>query len=77
MALAPVNIVGVHVAPAAGSVMVQVELLLITGEPASVMRMAEAALDNIAVDGVKVTVAVVIVPLIWEPRVILSLVKAP
>ena len=39
------------------------------GDPESVMRMAEVPEDVMAVAGVNVTVAVVVVALAWEPRV--------
>jgi hypothetical protein len=69
------TMLGVHVAPA-GAVTAHAWVPMV-GEPESVMRMAEVAAEVMAVSGVNVTVAVVAVPLIWEPRVIVGPVRAP
>jgi len=71
--------VGVHVAVVApaGAVTAHAGVVPMVGEPESVMRMAEVGADVMAVAGVNVTVAVVAVPLIWEPRVIVGPVRAP
>ncbi len=67
-AFAPVNMEGVHCAPA-GAVTAQLWAPML-GDPDSVMRMAEVPADDVmAVAGVNVTVAVVAVALTWEPRV--------
>jgi hypothetical protein len=60
---------GVHVAKFAGAVTVHAGELPMVGDPDSVMRIAELAVDVIEVVGVNETVAVVVVALIWEPRV--------
>ncbi len=68
-AFAPVNMEGVHCAPA-GVVTAQLGAPPMLGDPESVMRMAEVPADDVmAVAGVNVTVAVVAVALAWEPRV--------
>ncbi len=45
--------------------------------PESVIMIAEVALDVMAVWGVNVTVTLVVAPLIWEPKVMLSPVMVP
>jgi hypothetical protein len=57
------SITGLHVA-FAGLVTVHAGLLPMVGDPESVMRMPEAAVDAMPVLMVKVTVAVVVAPLI-------------
>ena len=66
--------VGVHVAVVAlaGAVTEHAGVVPMVGEPESVMRMAEVAAEVMAVAGVNVTVAVVAVAFIWEPRVTAS-----
>ena len=68
-ALAPVNMAGVHVESYQCDVTVQAGLFPMLKEPESVMRMAELALENNSVTRGNLTVTVVVVPLIWEPRV--------
>ncbi len=60
---------GVHVATFAGAVTVHAGELPIAKDPDSVMMIAELAVDAMEVVGVNETVAVVVVALIWEPRV--------
>ncbi len=63
------NMEGVHCA-LAGAVTTQLGAPPMLGDPESVIRMAELpAEDVMGVAGVNVTVAVVAVPLAWEPRV--------
>ena len=60
---------GVHCA-LAGAVTTQLGAPPMLGDPESVISMAELPLlDGMGVAGVNVTVAVVAVPLAWEPRV--------